>query len=87
MTGLTLITKNIPAFSPVIFGGLRWHIRNKTGKEPVTPELLSKFGVTRFHYEFTCRLDNTEHTDKSGDKGINLRFNTVITLVNFKKTE
>ncbi len=72
--------------SPTIFGGLRWHIRNKKGNDAMTVELLGNYGLTRYYnYKMPYTLDGVPYMDKMGEKGVCLQLNFLIPLKNFGK--
>lgn len=73
-------------FSPTLFTGFRWHVRNKKGNEVIISELLANYGLTRYYnYYMPYTLNNEPHTDKLGEKGVCIQLNTMIPLLHFGK--
>jgi hypothetical protein len=72
--------------TPTIFGGLRWHIRNKKGNDAMVVELLGNYGLGRYYnYYMPYTLDGVEYTDALGEKGVCVQLNILIPLHNYRK--
>jgi hypothetical protein len=88
LKGTQLFLANKSPVSVALMGGLRWHIRNKRGKETLIAELLGNYGLNRyFNYEVHYRLNDQPAIDRLGYKGIYMQLNLLIPLVNFGKNK
>jgi hypothetical protein len=73
-------------FTPDIFGGFRWNIRNKKGNTVLAVELVCNYGLmTKFYHDVSYTLDGQPYTDRLKDKGVNVQINVLVPLKNFGK--
>lgn len=73
-------------FTPDIFGGFRWNIRNKKGNTTMIVELVANYGLmTKFYHDVSYTLDGQPQMDRLKDKGVNVQINVLIPLKNFGK--
>lgn len=73
-------------FTPDIFGGIRWNIRNKKGNTALAVELVCNYGLmTKFYNDIPFTLDGQPAGERLKDKGVNMQINVLIPLKNFGK--
>lgn len=71
-------------FTPDVFAGFRWNIRNKKGNTVLAVELVANYGLTpKYYHYYNYSLDNIAQRDRLKDKGVNVQVNVLIPLKNF----
>ncbi|MEO5563719.1 MAG: hypothetical protein ABIR18_09800 [Chitinophagaceae bacterium] len=72
--------------APSLYGGLRYNINNKKGREVVIIELLFNYGLSSYYRQtIDYTLDGVQKRDVLKEKGMNIQLNVIVPLYSFHK--